>query len=244
MNRTLDVLSSWAASGLRPRRGIFALRGGRAPATLLEVYEYEGCPESRRVREALTALDLDAMIYPCPEGGTVYRPRVPEVPYLYDATRDQRVGGARAIVEYLFDQYGGGHGVAPNGRFDGITSRLATRVRGGKGVRARPSRRPEQPLELYSFEASPYSRLARERLCELELPYVLHNVGKGAAADWLLPPLRKRFAPKLPPSTPHRRAFVERAGRVQVPYLVDPNTGVEMFESAAITRYLDETYGG
>jgi glutathione S-transferase len=27
-----------------------------------------------------------------------------------------------------------------------------------------------------------------------------------------------------------------------VPYLVDPNTGVEMFESADIVRYLDRTY--
>jgi glutathione S-transferase len=27
-----------------------------------------------------------------------------------------------------------------------------------------------------------------------------------------------------------------------VPYLVDPNTGVEMFESADIVRYLEDTY--
>jgi glutathione S-transferase len=27
-----------------------------------------------------------------------------------------------------------------------------------------------------------------------------------------------------------------------VPWLVDPNTGTEMFESAAIVRYLNETY--
>jgi glutathione S-transferase len=29
---------------------------------------------------------------------------------------------------------------------------------------------------------------------------------------------------------------------MMVPYLVDPNTGVEMFESADIVRYLEETY--
>ena len=34
----------------------------------------------------------------------------------------------------------------------------------------------------------------------------------------------------------------ERTGRVQVPYLIDPNTGVEMFESTAIVAYLDKTY--
>ena len=62
----------------------------------------------------------------------------------------------------------------------------------------------------------------RERLCELELTYTLHNVARGSAA---------------------REAFVERSGKMQVPYLVDPNTGVEMFESAEILTYLDETYG-
>jgi glutathione S-transferase len=30
---------------------------------------------------------------------------------------------------------------------------------------------------------------------------------------------------------------------MMVPYLADPNTGVEMFESADIVAYLDRTYG-
>ena len=55
----------------------------------------------------------------------------------------------------------------------------------------------------------------------LELPYVLHNVAKGSSA---------------------REAFVARAGKMMVPYLVDPNTGAAMFESAEIVRYLDATY--
>jgi len=29
---------------------------------------------------------------------------------------------------------------------------------------------------------------------------------------------------------------------MMVPYLADPNTGKELFESAAIVEYLDETY--
>ena len=61
----------------------------------------------------------------------------------------------------------------------------------------------------------------RERLCELEIPYLLHNVAKGSAK---------------------RSEFVERSGRMMVPYLHDPNTGREMFESADICAYLDETY--
>ena len=36
------------------------------------------------------------------------------------------------------------------------------------------------PLELYSFEASPFCRLVREALSSLELPYRLTNVGRGS----------------------------------------------------------------
>jgi glutathione S-transferase len=80
---------------------------------------------------------------------------------------------------------------------------------------------PEGPLELYSIEASPYARLVREALCELELPYVLHNLGRGSA---------------------RREAFAKMSGKMMVPYLVDPNTGKAMFESADIVKYLDQTY--
>ena len=77
------------------------------------------------------------------------------------------------------------------------------------------------PLELYSYEASPFCRIVRECLSSLELRYRLHNVARGSAG---------------------REAFVERSGRMMVPYLVDPNTGVEMFESADIVEYLEDTY--
>ncbi len=36
--------------------------------------------------------------------------------------------------------------------------------------------------------------------------------------------------------------MAKRAGRVQVPFLIDPNTGVEMFESGEIVDYLEATY--
>ena len=39
-----------------------------------------------------------------------------------------------------------------------------------------------------------------------------------------------------------RTELLERAGKVQVPYLVDPNTSTEMFESDAILDYLTATY--
>jgi glutathione S-transferase len=42
--------------------------------------------------------------------------------------------------------------------------------------------------------------------------------------------------------SPRRQAFVARSGKMMVPYLADPNTGREMFESADIVRYLNEAY--
>lgn len=37
----------------------------------------------------------------------------------------------------------------------------------------------------------------------------------------------------------NRKLLFERTGRVQLPYLIDPNTGSEMFESAEIVNYLE-----
>ncbi len=50
----------------------------------------------------------------------------------------------------------------------------------------------------------------------------MHNVAKGS---------------------PRREDFVARSGKLMVPYLIDPNTGTEMFESADIETYLRQTYG-
>ena len=110
------------------------------------------------------------------------------------------------------------------------------------GIKRRPAKPPAKPLELYSFESSPYSRLVRELLCSLEIPYLLHNVGKTALADYVLPSIRTRLIPDLPATGPNRQALMDRAGKLMVPYLVDPNHGIEMFESAAIKKYLRTTY--
>ncbi len=46
------------------------------------------------------------------------------------------------------------------------------------------------------------------------------------------------------PDQHNRKELLQRAGRVTIPYLADPNTGEEMGESRDILRYLDETYAG
>jgi glutathione S-transferase len=203
---------------------------GARPKQPLEIYEFEGCPFCRKAREALSMLDLEVVVRPCPKRGHRYRDEVirrggkAQFPYLVDPNTGQEMYESTEIVEYLFARYGdakppvalGGSGLAT------LAVVASGMGRGVAGAYVRASERPEQQLELYSFEASPFCRLVRETLCELEIPYLLHNVAKGS---------------------PSRAAFVQRSGRMQVPYLVDPNQGIEMFESAEIIDYLNKTYG-
>lgn len=228
MNRTLDVGTSLAASVMRGGAGMFVTPATRRPEQLLELYEFEGCPFCRKVREFLTAIDLDAKIYPCPRGSQhreVVRARAgkEQFPFLIDPNTGASMLESDAIIAYLATTYGDGQIPVSLklGPLTTITAGLSSMWRPHRGRVARASRLPEKPLELWSFEASPFSRIARERLCELQLPYVLHNVGKRSQ---------------------QRRAFVARSGKMQVPYLVDPNTGEEMFESANIAAYLERTY--
>ena len=227
--RAFDVITSIAATTARLGGGARVGSPGPRPEQTLELFEFEGCPFCRKVREALTVLDLDAMIFPCPKGGPRYREEVRArggrsmFPYLVDPNTGKELYESDDIVETLFSHYGDGS--APpslqRGPVANLSSFLASATRFGAGVRYRAAVAPARPLELYSFEASPFCRLVREELCALELPYLLHNVGKGSAG---------------------RPAFEKRSGRLMVPYLTDPNTETEMFESADIVRYLRATY--
>ncbi len=202
---------------------------GARPEQLLVLYDFEACPFCRKVREALSELDLEALVRPCPRGGKRFRTEVVErggksrFPWLVDPSHDVEMYESADIVRYLFRTYGDGRSpiALALGPLNTMSSSVASLVRAGHGRRARPSKAPAEPLHLYGFEASPYCRIARETLCELELSYVVHNVAKRS---------------------PSRDAFVARSGKMQVPWLHDPNTGVSMFESADIVAYLNETY--
>ena len=229
MRRTLDVSSSIAATLARGAQGMRVRRIGRRPREPVQLYEFESCPFCRKAREALTVLDLDADIRPCPKGGRRFRPELvarggkAQFPYLVDPNTGKEMYESDDIVKYLFAEYGKGPPPAVLlGSWAAVTGSLASALRLGLGTDAEPSRAPREPLELWSFEASPYCRIVREKLCTLELPYRVHNVGKGS---------------------PKRAAFVERSGKMQVPYLLDPNTGAAMFESDAIVAYLAQEYG-
>jgi len=229
LRRAVDVATSFAASTSRLGSGMTAAGTGRRPTEPLMLYDFEACPFCRKAREALSILDLDAMVYPCPKGGSRFRDEVRRrggkalFPYLVDPNTGQEMYESDDIVRYLFATYGDGSvpWLLSLGPLTLAGSALASGWRIGRGERYRRARVPERPLELWSFEASPFCRLVREELSSLELPYLLHNVAKGSAK---------------------RDAFVARSGRMMVPYLVDPNTGTSMFESADIMRYLDATY--
>lgn len=245
----LRALASFGTSLLRVNRGVVVKGRRKAPQKPLELFEAEYCPFCRHVREALTELDLDAMVYPVPKRGKRFHARLKKlsgktkVPFLHDPNTGAKLGESVAIAEYLYKEYGEDWEKVPERRIK--TSVLASLTRGKNGMFVAPSRRPKKPLELYSWEGSPYARLARETLCELEIPYLLHNVGKtpGSHADYLPPEYRAEYVHDYMPGTENRRKFLARAGKVQVPYLIDPNTNVSMFETRAIQAYLRKTYG-
>jgi glutathione S-transferase len=246
----LDVLGSVATSTLALWRGTSVNQAARQPRLPLKLYDMEGSPHCRVVREALTALGLDAAIHPCPRGGQRFRPEVLRLggklqfPFFVDANTRTRIYESADIVDYLFRTYG--DGTTPAGYLAGgltpALEGLGSLVRGLRGTQARASHAPKRPLALWSFESSPYSRLVRERLTELELPYTLHNLGKEQFADMGPAALRIKPGPYRPKKGGKREQVLKRLGRVQLPYLEDPNTGAKLFESAAIIDYLERQY--
>lgn len=226
----VDFGRSLAVVMLRGGSGGTVTQTGARPQQRLVLYEREDCPYSRLVREALSRLDLDALIKPCPPGEEVHRAELRDlsgeerVPFLIDDNTYRRIHDSHRIVSYLFERYGSGP-VPAALRFEilsELTSKAASYARGFELRYRAPSQQPERPLELWNYEASPYCRRVRERLSELGLPYVSHNLARHS---------------------PRRAAFAERYGRLQFPRLADPNTSFSTFESEDIVSYLDATYG-
>lgn len=231
-----DNVTSFATTVVRLGRGIYpALTADQrsGPKQLLELYDFEGCPYCRKVREVLCELDLDYLEHPVAHGSP-RREKLKtlggkiQVPYLVDPNTGTKMYESADIMAYLNGTYGAGRRAGwrlplPD-LLDTIGSAAAGAVRGGRGTHctATKSRRPHQPLTLYNMEGSPYCRKVREVLCELDLGYRVCNVPKGS---------------------PKRAALMERAGTVQVPYLIDPNTKREMLESDDIVAYLRRQYG-
>lgn len=199
------------------------------PEVPIEMYEFEGCPFCKKVREAVSILDLDVIFYPCPQGGTTWRPMANDLggqkqfPYMVDPNTGVAMYESDAIIQYMFGTYGDGSvpRLLDLGMLTTMTAGLGLLPRMGSGSRARASIIPEEPVVLWGYEASPFVKVVREILCELEIPYLLKTCARGSSK---------------------RNEMLDKAGHFQVPYLEDPNTGEAMFESAYIVEYLEKTY--
>ena len=249
MSHAFNILSSTLTSTLRSWKGTSSSKKSNQPKLDIILFDQEGCPECRFVREALTELNLNAMIAPCPIGGKDIRKLKrqsgsDQLPRLIDPNTEQNITGREAILKYLFEEYRGSKvpGKLKNTKLNNAASKVASFVRFGAGTRVSRSTPAELPLTLYSFESSPYSRPVRELLCELELPYLLINLGKQQMSDMGPANFRFTLKPYRPLENTKRDAFFKKHGNVQVPFLVDPNTKAEMFESKEILNYLNDTY--
>jgi len=246
-----NTVTSLLSTLVRAGSGIQSNPAAHKPEQTLQLFDIENCPYCRLVREALTELDLDAEIYPCPKGGERFRPEVVErggkaqFPYLVDPNSGEELYESLDIVAYLFDIYGerGLPLKRKAGALQTLGSMLASAPRMGETMHAVFSRQPEYLLELYSFESSPFARPVRELLCNMELPYILRTCGRSQVQEWVLPSLRDALGIQPESSLANRRHLQATEGRVSIPYLYDPNTGAGLFESTDIMAYLRETYG-
>jgi glutathione S-transferase len=245
-----NMASSMVSTLVRGTTGINSVPAAVKPEILLQLFDIENCPYCRLVREALTELDLDAEIYPCPKNGKRYRPQVIErggkaqFPYLIDANTGVEMYESLDIVAYLYETYG--QTPLPRkwrmGKLQTLGSMLASAPRMSRGMKVNAGNLPEHMLELYSFESSPYARPVRELLCEMEVPYIVRSCGRSELQEWVLPPLREALN-IMPESTlGNRRQLQEEQGKVSIPYLYDPNSETGMFESQDILDYLRESY--
>ena len=245
-NRTLEVATSGFASiarlpfGSKVDEACIARPAGAVPKEPIILYEFEACPFCRRVREALSQLDLTVEVRPCPKDAVKHRTEVEAMggkltfPFLVDPNTEAGEGGmyeSEDICRYLYATYGNG-AEFPEGIISTtvLTGWMPTLLRAGRGMTRYANATTHagaadlKPLTLYNYEGNQFARLAREALCELELPYTLFNCGKGS---------------------PKRATLTEVAGEgASVPYLVDPNTGQNVSESEEIVAYLFKTYGG
>lgn len=254
----VQVVQAFASSLTEMGRGIMGTPFPKQPDQPLKLYEFEGCPFCRRVREVLTYLNLDVEIYPCPKNGTRFRPLVKELggklqfPFLIDENTGDQLYQSEAIIHHLFQHYSTESKVPLaylNYSKLPLVAGVGVLISGLYGIVANGQNKkhaaPQKLLELWSFEASPYSRVVRAKLTELELPYILHNVAKERWQDQGPASLRLKLGKYVPLKGGKREKVMQRmCGKIQVPYLEDPNTGVKMLESEAITLYLKNQYGG
>lgn len=83
-------------------------------------------------------------------------------------------------------------------------------------------------LELYQAEGCPYCVKVRSALTELGLSYIVHNPRTARADNRDEQPYED---------------LMSIGGKDQIPFLVDKDRGVSLYESDDIVDYLEQHYG-
>eukprot|EP01056_Protomagalhaensia_sp_Gyna25_P004934 Protomagalhaensia_sp_Gyna_25__4933@NODE_52_length_6070_cov_248_257005_g39_i0_p3_GENE_NODE_52_length_6070_cov_248_257005_g39_i0NODE_52_length_6070_cov_248_257005_g39_i0_p3_ORF_typecomplete_len202_score25_88GST_N_3/PF13417_6/0_0022GST_N_3/PF13417_6/1_3e10GST_N_2/PF13409_6/1_2GST_N_2/PF13409_6/0_032GST_N/PF02798_20/52GST_N/PF02798_20/0_0014_NODE_52_length_6070_cov_248_257005_g39_i039924597 len=162
-------------------------------------------------------------------------------PFLVDPNTNVKMHQSDDIVAYLWKTYGDkatapwNYRVAFTKYFLHLSLPLCILLRPclDMGVLRAPTRSPAKPLELWGMESSAFTRRVKETLSMLELAYLFHTIPRGSTEK------RKVFAKEHSESLSTLR---KKLGMIQVPFLRDPNTGKEMFESKDIVDYLKNQY--
>ena len=198
------------------------------PKKTLILYEYAGQGRSRKVREACSYLDLTVEIRPSPGaryGWSDDQARITNgervLPFMIDASSVYtfRLRQETEIIEYLFENYGPGK--------DQIPKALKGKGGGDKAKTLAKNVRPDflnfKPITLYTIEGCSASNSVRQTLDGLAIPHKVVFCAKGG----------------------NNRAKFEKncKGNFQVPFISDPNTKCDLFESKDIVNYLNTVYG-
>ena len=185
---------------------------------------------SKRVREALSMLDLTVEYRPCPNARYGFSDELSTrtlgsrtVPFLVDPGNSMgklgSLGESGKIVEYLFDYFGPGIEAIPASLKDKIGSNTNA---GGKLItNLKTDNMRKKPIEIWGFEGSAAVRPVRETLCGLALAHKMNHCAKGSV---------------------NIKKLTDKAGKFDLPYIEDPNTNTKLFGSADIVKYLTSTY--
>ena len=96
VHHQIKVIQAMASMLTEGGRGVNGTAFLKQTEKALKLYEFEGSPFCRRVREVMTLLNLDYEVYPCSKGGTKYRPLVKQqggktqFPFLIDENTGDR----------------------------------------------------------------------------------------------------------------------------------------------------------
>eukprot|EP00922_Rhytidocystis_sp_ex-Travisia-forbesii_P033756 GHVS01050151.1.p1 GENE.GHVS01050151.1~~GHVS01050151.1.p1 ORF type:complete len:850 (-),score=186.87 GHVS01050151.1:775-3324(-) len=255
----LDTCSLLLVSSLRFFAGAVAARRLShclRPCKPLRLFEFEGCPLCKSVREVLCVLEIDHFVYPCPRESlrssshlsrSRYRSEVEnqggkvQVPFLADPNTGIKMYESAEIVDYLWRHYGDLADAPLNIRLANssrlykrlsLAAQLLLRPHMDMGILRTPSRQATEPIHIWGCEPSPGTKRVRELLSSLELHHYMHVV---------------------PMFSERRRTFIDQhskelsllrrsIGYVGFPYMHDRNTGTKIFGSHQIVDYIRQTY--